>query len=959
MGALIGGSGTNTKNVIRYSSLQVSTSQLDIPITLFWGQRRIAPNVIWYNNFQSHKLNAGKGGSKGGQYTYSAAVILALGEGVMAPPVNVWGPSSTRTTTTLAKLGLGFMTGTASQAPWSYVATNWPDQALAYMDTAYVYSSNMGLGQSASVPDYGFELQRFNGFTNLLTAPGWTNPVTHGNTPGSDVSLADVIPDFLTSTIYGMGFSGADIDAASLAQFRAYQSAQGLYFSPHLSSQEKATSIIDRWAQVANSWIYWNGTAVQFVPLGDSAISANGFTYTPDLLAACNLGPADFIPEGKGGPPVEVTRKDPADCHNRTVLEICDRTRGYISSPVEYKDQQLVSTYGLRDASSTQANEICNPAVGAIAAQLIGKRAAYVRNTYKFRLGFRYIRLLPGSIVTLTEPHIGIANFPVRVRTIEEDDNGVLSLTAEELPAGIGTYFAQNTPPLLTATTTSTLIDPGPVNTPAVCEPASTFAQGSSVLLVAASGGVNWGGANVFLSLDGTDYSEIGVLTAPALQGTLTAALPAFTGTSPDTVDTLTVDATQSDGIFPSVGFANAQNATSLSWVAPQPVSSGGNEVLSGAGELLAFGAVAPTGAFTANLTYLYRGLYGTGAIAHAVGEEFTLLDASGHSGSTLVYDLPANTIGKTLYLKFQSFNVFGQAEEDMASLTTYAYVPGGAGFGSGALGVPGEPTGFGGIVQSSQVLLSWNANPAIDNVASYAVYRGNGTSTPFASCALVWAGQTTTFTDTNVNLVTGYTYYVVAANRVGDSLPSSGFNATTAGINNGQVLQSFGQFNATGLTEVACDFNAQVLACNVVEITVSRVVLQTAGASVVACLRAGGADITSGYAWQYAQSAYGASTPSSGGSASDTAVHLANQVSTSSGSDEVFGTVKLQIINGIYVKGTFEFTGTYNPSGNKCSEWVGSFEYASASTPITGMSLKASSGNIISATMTIRGYLA
>src|SRR5580700_3998872 len=160
MGALSGGGNTNTKNIIKYSDLQVSTSQLDIPVTLFWGQRRISPNCIWYNDFQSHKQSAGKGASKGGDYTYTAAVILALGEGVISAPVNVWGPSSTTTTTTLSKLGLGFMSGTATQTPWSYVTTNWPAQALAYMDTAYVYSSNMNLGESATVPDYAFELQR-------------------------------------------------------------------------------------------------------------------------------------------------------------------------------------------------------------------------------------------------------------------------------------------------------------------------------------------------------------------------------------------------------------------------------------------------------------------------------------------------------------------------------------------------------------------------------------------------------------------------------------------------------------------------------------------------------------------------------------------------------------------------------------------------------------------------------
>ena len=99
-------------------------------------------------------------------------------------------------------------------------------------------------------------------------------------------------------------------------------------------------------------------------------------------------------------------------------------------------------------------------------------------------------------------------------------------------------------------------------------------------------------------------------------------------------------------------------------------MSSGGNEALSAAGELLAFGAVSATGTYTANLSYLERGLYGTSNAAHAIGEQFTLFDTTGKLGSTLVYDLPPQYIGQTLYLKFQSFNVFDSALEDMSTLT-------------------------------------------------------------------------------------------------------------------------------------------------------------------------------------------------------------------------------------------------------------------------------------------------
>lgn len=384
-----------------------------------------------------------------------------------------------------------------------------------------------------------------------------------------------------------------------------------------------------------------------------------------------------------------------------------------------------------------------------------------------------------------------------------------------------------------------------------------------------------------------------------------------------------------------------------LACVSPQPASSGGYEVLSG-GELLAFGAAAATGTYTADLTYLERGLYGTQAAAQAAGAQFTLFDTSSALGTMLKLPLESAYIGKTIYFKFQSYNVFGNAAEDISTLTTYAFTPGGSAFGSGSAGVPSEPTGFGGIIQSSQVLLSWNANPASDNVAAYAVYRGNGTSTAFASCALVWSGDALAFADTNVNLVTGYTYYVVAINAVGDSLPSVGFNATTAGTNNGQVLQTG---SVSNVPECDVDFGAQVLACSVVEITLSGAAPATNGEALRMGLRYGGADVATTYQWVLVQNTPGATTPA--GSASDSAVTITpNMASAGQG----LGTVTLQLGSGsATLKMFYEFAGSFSSGA-----FVGIVGSATLLGSIPGapmgVSFKAASGNI-SLNYAIKGY--
>ena len=63
-------------------------------------------------------------------------------------------------------------------------------------------------------------------------------------------------------------------------------------------------------------------------------------------------------------------------------------------------------------------------------------------------------------------------------------------------------------------------------------------------------------------------------------------------------------------------------------------------------------------------LTTLYRGLYGSAIAAHSSGAQFARLD-----NAVFKYDLPAQYVGRTLYIKLQSFNVFGGGVEDALGL--------------------------------------------------------------------------------------------------------------------------------------------------------------------------------------------------------------------------------------------------------------------------------------------------
>lgn len=642
--------GANAQKVTRYLNYDLQTSSLGVCLPLLWGENRVGANLIWLNNFQAHAQGGGKGGGKGGggkgakSYTYTAAMIFALAEGPVQTIPQVW--ASSPVAVSLASLNFTLFTGTAGQSPPAWITSNYPAQADGYPQTAFVFSSLYDLGASAAIPQHNFDLK--------------------GNLSGSmppfvDANMADIIADFITSPQYGLDPTSTYIDAPSLAFFKTYCKAQALLFSPYLRTQEQATSILQRWAQLSNTWIFWSGTALKFVPLGDGAITAYGATYAPNLTIVYALGVDDFIPPQAGGPLVTVTRIDPADGYNRVEIDGRDRNNQYQTTPVYWEDQASVDGIGQLQSQTISADEVCDLNIASIIATLIGKRSVYIRNTYQFSTGYNYILLEPGDIVTLNDPGIGLNATPVRITDVAEDVAGLLKFTAEEFPTAIGQPVIIAVEASSASPPVDLLADPGNVNVPVIFEPDPRVTGGQPQVWLGASGGANWGGCQVYISADGTNYVWIGSITTPTVQGVLTGVLASHA--DPDTADTLAIDITESGGVL-STAVTNADADAS------RTASLVGSEIIS-------FGAVTSTGAFTYNLTYLRRGAYNTPIASHAIGAAFARVDPS----AAFQYTLPQQYVGVTLYFKFPSFNRFGNTQESIADAAAYTYVPTGVAY--------------------------------------------------------------------------------------------------------------------------------------------------------------------------------------------------------------------------------------------------------------------------------------
>jgi hypothetical protein len=673
------GGGSQPTTTPDYTGLQIQTAVNTLPIPIVWGMSKLAPNVIWYNDFQTYygSGGGGKGGIFGGasgsnETTYSASLIMALCEGAISGINQIWKGQSVHT---LSGLGLSLFTGTMPQSAWSYVTSTYPSQALGYEGTAYVCAANYSLGDNATLDNHNFEVKGLrygSGYGQLK----YNSSDATGSGSGYvfvDADPALIISDFLTSPQFGVGFPSASIDATTLytsgsggdAAYQTYCRAVGLALSPALTDQEQASSILARWLQLTNTAAVWSGGLLRFIPYGDVTVAGNGVTFTPNVTPIYNLGDDDFKVETNEDP-LQVSRSDPFEAYNVWRLEIGERDNAYNLTTVESRDQNAIELYGMRIAPTVTAHEICDQNVGSISGQLMLQRAVYIRNTYKFRLSWEYCLLDPMDLVTVTDSILGLANAAIRITEIEEDENGFLSVIAEEFPLGVATATLYSTQ-AVTNNPIDRNVSAEPVNTPVIFEPPATLVGSSPQVWIAASGGAagiadpNWGGCFVWLSLDGTSYSQIGAIEAPARQGVLTSSLAAFSGTNPDTTDTLAVNLAESGGVLSSGSAADAAS---------------GNTLCIADSELLSYQTATLTSASNYALTALYRGLYGTAIVSHSSGAQFARLD-----NAIFKYNLPAQYIGRTLYIKLQSFNVFGGGAETLSACTAYTYTPGGAAY--------------------------------------------------------------------------------------------------------------------------------------------------------------------------------------------------------------------------------------------------------------------------------------
>lgn len=641
-----GKSSTITSAEERILSLQVQRSSQGLTLPVIYGRTRVAGNLIWYGDFTTieHKTTTQQGGKGGGgvtqediKYTYEAAVMLALCEGEISGVGRIW--RDKEKFDSLAQLRLTLMRGDDEQPLWTHLAqAKHQNQALNYSGTAYLCSPNYELTKSAQIYQHNFEVIGKLGYS--------------GNIP--DANPRDIIRDLLTNQRYGCGFPADSIGDTD--RYSNYCRAVGIFLSPAYTEQGEAQRNISELLEQTNSAAVFSQGRLKIVPYGDGSYSGNGAAYVADNKALYDLTDDDFIVSGAEDP-VSVERKTNADAFNQVQVEYLDRDNDYNVAIAEVKDQANIEQYGLRPKEAVKMHGICNGKVAQKVAQQLLQRALYVRNEYEFKLGWKYCLLEPMDIVTLTDAGLGLNKTPVRITEIEEDEEGVLSVKAEDYPVGVYTTSEYPTQPSL-GYSADYNVSPGNAHAPVIFEAPLQLTGGEPQIWMATAGGDMWGGAEVWVSTDGDSYTRVGAVNHKARFGSLTAALP--NGAVFDRTNTLSVEI--SAGQMTGGTEQDSRDLLTLCYVD---------------GEFLAYANAELKGVGRYTLGNLTRGAYGSAIDSHAAGSQFARIDEA-----LFKYAVPRNWIGRTVWVKLVSYNVFSGGIQDLAEVPAYSYTIKGAPLG-------------------------------------------------------------------------------------------------------------------------------------------------------------------------------------------------------------------------------------------------------------------------------------
>lgn len=621
MGFLFHRGKNTTTRADMIADFQINTASYGEVVPEILGTTRVSGNIIDYEDFTAHEHSSttrtGKGGGGSSHteitYTYTVAAAIALCEGPIAGVGKVWRDKEIYTYPS-EKIELTLFNGEQGQAPWPYMVSKHPDKALPYSGLAYM-AGVVDLGERGSLPQYNFEIM------GKLRDTG----------DGIDVNPADYIEHVLQSV-------GADVQIEGIENYRAYcRAADILISTPPEQKSAKAQSIINDIAEITNSLVFWSTDRLKIVPLADKPVG----DWTPENQIQYDLTADDFI-AGTDGQLILYKRKDTSEAYNEATVEFINRANSYEKETVSFEVVADVQKNGLKPASKKTAHYLYTKARAQYYAEQLAMKRLYSKTQYTFRLDWAFCTLEVGDLVTLTDEACQLNKQIVVITAVNEAADGQLEFTAEGKPAG--TYAParydvhENERPFVDYNQ-----EAPSVNDVAIFQTVGDV--GGNQVFIGVNAPSGWGGCSVWLSDNDENYARVGSITQQARMGRTLTALS-------NTGDGVSVKLNQ--GSMKGGTHIDAERANTLSWIDGEALSYEGAQLQT-------------DGSY--KLTGLVRGQYATIPTDHASGARFIRIDEALYRHAYRKED-----IGKTVYLKFTSMNLFGTNEQGLDEVQAYPY---------------------------------------------------------------------------------------------------------------------------------------------------------------------------------------------------------------------------------------------------------------------------------------------
>lgn len=618
---------TTTTRANKISEFTVNTAEYGAVVPEIIGTVRTAGNVIYYDDFTSHEHRETHKAGKGGKskqvsitYTYTVAVILGLCEGPISGIGKVWIGKNVHNYPA-DDIQLTLFDGKENQQPWAYTQGKHPEKALPYPGLAYM-AGVIDLGDSGSMPSYNFEVK------GRLLETG----------DGIDVNPADYIRYVLDK------IGKKDMQIIGLDNYRKYcKEANLLISSPPDEDAKAAREVVNEIAKLTNAYVFWSNDKLKIVPLADRPVGS----WAPDKTGITDLTADDFLPQS-GGALVTYKRKDSSAIYNQFPVEFINRANGYEKESVSYEFTEDIKNYGVRAASVTNAHYIYTKERAVKIAEQLARNNKYERTQYTFKLDWSLCRLEVGDLVRLTDENSGIFEQVAVINGITEDTDGCLTVTAisrapGDYPAAKYNVHANDRPYIDYNKT-------APDTIPVIFQPPADLTADGLELWIAAKGKADgWGGCTVYVSDDNTNYRTVGQIAGSARCGKLTQPLSPI----PNHPSGNQVFVTCNDQLLSGTP-QDAERKNTLCWIDGECMSYVNANLQSNGAWLL---------------SGLYRGQCNTTIRMHAKDTDFVRLDNS-------VFKVPftKDDIGKKIYLKFCSYNIFGAGNQDLSEVKAYEY---------------------------------------------------------------------------------------------------------------------------------------------------------------------------------------------------------------------------------------------------------------------------------------------